>query len=159
MKVFNRSKVDEYIWNISDVNGPRLPASPNMRQAQSWAKNIMEDFGLKNARIEAIERKFASWDLEYVSIHMMTPDYQMVIGYPFAITPGTNGKITANVMAVSILKPEDLEKYKGKLKGKIVLASPKREFEFRTMNDAVRHTAESLSGLCKTRQRHQLRSP
>ena len=40
---FNRSKVDEYIWNISDHFGPRLPASTNIRNAQNWVLTTIED--------------------------------------------------------------------------------------------------------------------
>jgi len=43
---FNHSKVDEYIWTISDLHGPRLAGSPNLRQTQEWAKKTIDQYGL-----------------------------------------------------------------------------------------------------------------
>ena len=142
---FERSKVMEYVWRLSDVIGPRLTASPNMREAQEWLKSKMDELGLENTGLEPWGDKFASWDVQYVSIHMLQPDYQMVIGYPLALTPGTNSKIVSDAFIVDIQKKEDLDKFRGKLKNKIVLTTPKREFSPRFAPDAVRHDEESLT--------------
>jgi len=142
---FNRSQVLEYISYMSDVIGPRLTASPNMRQAQQWTKSKMDEIGLVNTAIEPWGEKFVSWDVEYISIHMLEPDYQVVFGYPLAFTPGTNGKIVNEVTIVDIKKKEDLEKFRGKLKDAIVLSTPKMPVTPRFNPDAFRHTEESLS--------------
>jgi hypothetical protein len=38
---FNGSQVMEYAWYLTDVIGPRLSGSSNMRQSQEWAKDQM----------------------------------------------------------------------------------------------------------------------
>ncbi|SMN12454.1 Aminopeptidase [uncultured Candidatus Thioglobus sp.] len=141
---FNRSKVDEYIWNISDHFGPRLPVSANIRNAQNWVMNTIEGYGLENTELKGIGREYASWNLKYVSIHMLEPDYQMVIGYPLANTPGTKGKISEDAMLVSILKPADFDQYRGKLNGKVILVDPQRKVDNIDMLDVIRHDEESL---------------
>jgi len=141
---FNRSEIDGYIWNISDHFGPRLPASTNIRKAQNWVLSTMESYGLENAELKGIGQMYASWNLKYVSIHMVEPDYQMVIGYPLSNTPGTNGKILDDAIIVSILKPEDFEHYKGKLRGKIILVDPERKVDNIDMLDVIRHDEQSL---------------
>ena len=142
---FDRSKVMDYVWYLSDVIGPRLTASNNMREAQDWLKTKMDALGLENTSLEPWGDTFASWDIEYVSIHMLEPDYQMIIGYPLALTPGTDGKIVGEAMIVDIQEKEDLDKYKGMLKNKIILRTPKREFRPRFTPDAVRHDEKSLA--------------
>ncbi len=141
---FDRSRVAEYTWTMSDLFGPRFTASPNMRKTQKWLKTTMDQIGLDNTSLEPWGDKYASWDLEYVTVHMLEPDYQMVIGYPMALTPGTGGKVIQESKIVRINKKEDLERYKGKLKDKIILVSAMQEFSPRFMPDAVRHDEVSL---------------
>jgi hypothetical protein len=142
---FDRSKVDEYIWTLTELHGPRWTASPNMRVAQDWVKTIIDQMELENTALEPWGGKYVSWDLEYASIHMLEPDYQMVIGYPMALTRGTNRKITREAMIVNIQQKSDLDKYKGQLYNKIILVSPLREFAPRFKADALRHDENSLN--------------
>ena len=141
---FERSQVNEYTSYLSDVIGPRLTGSPNMRAAQRWCKGKMDEIGLVNAVIEPWGDHCVGWEIEYLSIHMLEPDYQMVIGYPLAFTPGTKGKIVEQAMIVDIKSKEDLEQYRGKLGNAIVLATPPMPVSPRFNPDAFRHTDESL---------------
>ncbi len=130
---FNRSKVADYAWYLSDFIGPRLTASPNMKKAQEWVKGKMDELGLANAALEPWGETFAGWEVEYASVHMVEPDYQMVIGYPLALTPGTGGRSVRDAVIVDIQKKGDLDRYRGKLRDKIILATPKREFAPRSV--------------------------
>lgn len=71
---FERSKVMEYVWYLTDVFGPRFTASPNMRDAQNWLKTTMDEIGLVNTALEPWGESFVSWDIEYISIHMLEPE-------------------------------------------------------------------------------------
>ena len=71
---FERSKVMEYVWYLTDVFGPRFTASPNMRDAQNWSKTTMDEIGLVNTALEPWGESFVSWDIEYISIHMLEPE-------------------------------------------------------------------------------------
>src|SRR5262249_43442261 len=64
------------------------------------------------------------WENQRFSAMMTAPEPFILQGYPKAWTPGTNGSVTANVVLATLNTPEDLEKAKGTLKGKIVLLTP-----------------------------------
>jgi len=141
---FNRSQVVDYTWYMSEVIGPRLTSSPNIREAQKWTKTKMDEIGLVNTAIEPWGRHGVNWELNYVSIHLIEPDYQPVFGYPLAFTPGTTGKLIEQAMIVDIKNKNDLEKYRGKLSNAIILTSPLMPVDPRFVQDAFRHTDETL---------------
>jgi hypothetical protein len=61
--------------------------------------------------------------LKKFSLQNLGPVYFPVIAYPKAWTPGVKGAVAAEAVYLDIKKEEDLNQYKGKLKGKIVLFS------------------------------------
>lgn len=119
-----RSQVMDIAGYIVDVLGARLTLSADMARAQSWAVEKMRALGLENTVIEPYMDYGVSWDNEYTSLHMLEPDYQPMVGYPLAHTPGTKGRITCPAVAAEVRTRADLAKYKGRLKGAAVLASP-----------------------------------
>ena len=52
---------------------------------------------------------------------MVEPTYMPIIGYPQAWSGGTDGMVTGEAILAQIQTPADLDKWHGKLKGKIVL--------------------------------------
>ena len=54
---------------------------------------------------------------------MVSPDIAPIIAYAKAWTPGTNGAVKGQVVRVNIRTPQEMEKYRGKLAGKIVLVA------------------------------------
>ena len=121
---FQRSQVMDIVGYMTDVLGARLTLSEDMKRAQAWAKDKMEKTGLVNAVIEPFMDYGAAWDNEYFSLHMLEPDYQYMMGFPLAYTPGTKGKVACPAVIVEIQTKKDLEKYRGKLKNAAVLATP-----------------------------------
>ena len=154
---FNRSQVLDYAWHLTDVIGPRLTGSSNMREAQEWTKAKMDQIGLSSTAIEPWGEHGVNWDLEYVSLHMLEPDYQVLIGYPQAFTPVTDGKITAEPIIVNIKSKADLDNYKGKLKNAIVLSTPRRQYGPRFTADAIRHDEKSLQVFVEEGIDHNIR--
>ena len=49
---FSNSKVMETAGYLTDVIGPRVTGSPQMRQANDWTRAQLESWGLANARLE-----------------------------------------------------------------------------------------------------------
>ncbi|MFC1476944.1 M20/M25/M40 family metallo-hydrolase [candidate division KSB1 bacterium] len=145
-----RSQVMDMVGYMSDVLGPRLTASPSMREAQKWAQEKMREVGLENIVFERAGEHGVNWDNEYVSLHMTAPDYQPIIGYAKAFTPGTKGRIEADAVIVDITSTDDLEKYRGKLRGKIAMIAEPFETEPRFTPDAIRMTDEDLKAMSKT---------
>ena len=144
-EAFNRSQVMDFAWYLTDVIGSRLAGSSGMSRAQQWAKTKMDQIGLSNTAIEPWGEHGVNWDLEYVSLHMLEPSYQPLIGYPQAFTRGTDGTLTGELQRVDIQSKEDLEKYRGKLQNAIVLATPRRQYAPRFEGDAIRHDEGSLA--------------
>ena len=80
--------------------------------------------GLVNVAAEPYMDYGVTWDNEYVSLHMLEPDYSPMVGYPIAHTPGTDGKQVAEAVIVDLRSRADLDKVRGTLRGKMVLATP-----------------------------------
>ncbi|MFA9206260.1 MAG: M28 family peptidase, partial [Burkholderiaceae bacterium] len=146
-----RSKVMEYESYIVDVLGARLTLSRDMQRAQVWALDEMKKMGLNNVNSEAYMDYGVTWDNEYVSAHMIEPDYMPLNAYPVAYTAGTEGKINAEAMVVDIQTKEDIELYRGKLKGKAVLISNPAVIDLQTLTNGVhRYNNEELITLEQT---------
>jgi carboxypeptidase Q len=145
---FQRSQVMDIVGYMTDVLGSRLTLSERMKKAQAWAKGKMEKLGLVNTVIEPFMDYGAAWDNEYFSLQMLEPSYQYMMGYPLAYTPGTNGKISCPAVIVNIQTKADRDKYKGKLKGMAVMASPPVAINLATMpQDITRRSDEDLRKL------------
>ncbi len=141
-----RSQVMDIVGYMTDVLGGRLTLSENMRRAQLWAKDKMEKLGLENVVIEPFMDYGAAWDNEYFSLHMLEPEYQPMMGFPLAYTSGTKGKVVGPaVIASDIQTKKDLDRYKGKLKGAIVLSTPPYALDMAALTQGVsRLTADDL---------------
>lgn len=121
---FSNSKVMETLFQLTDVNGPRLTGSPGMKRAEQWTRQQLSDWGLVNAAVEPWGSFGRGWEVEKCYVAMTVPYYQQLIAIPKAWTPGTNGLVTAEVTSAKIDAVEDMEQYKGKLAGKIVILQP-----------------------------------
>ncbi|HOW84827.1 MAG TPA: M20/M25/M40 family metallo-hydrolase [Candidatus Aminicenantes bacterium] len=122
----NNSKVMEHMSWITDVFGPRIPGSPAYDQAAAWAKKRFAELGLANAAIEPAGELGLGWSYEYVSAHMTAPSYMPILAYPRPWTGSTMGRITGHPLLAPVSSKADLEKYKGRLKGAIVLVKEPR---------------------------------
>ena len=87
-----RSQLPNTLSYMTDVLGARLTNSDDMERAQLWVLAEMDRIGLTNTAREPFMDYGVSWDNEYVSLHMLEPDYTPLVGYPIAHTPGTDGK-------------------------------------------------------------------
>jgi hypothetical protein len=119
------SQTMEHIVWLADVYGPRLEGSPEKEEAAAWAMKKLEGWGLSNVR----QQRFPfgkGWSLEHFSAEMIEPRVSPLIAYPKAWTPGTDGPVEAEVVRAEISGKADFAKYRGKLRGKIVLTQPVR---------------------------------
>jgi carboxypeptidase Q len=121
---FDNSQVMSILGTLTDVNGPRLTNSPGYKKAAEYAKSTFQSWGLQNAAFDSWGEEFGrGWFLKKFSLQALGPVYFPVIAYPKAWSPGIKGSVQAEVVYLNIQKEEDIQKYKGKLKGKIVLFS------------------------------------
>src|ERR1035441_8212777 len=133
------TKVMDHVFYLTDVNGPRLQNSKGYRAAADWAvKRLKDEYGLSNVHLEKWAPFGKGWNLEHYSGHMLEPQYQPIIAMPMAWTAGTNGVVTGSPILVTPQTQEQLDAFKGKLAGKIVLISPKRDLAMSTTPLGVR---------------------
>jgi carboxypeptidase Q len=140
----NRSQVMQTLSYLTDVIGPRLTASPGMRRANEWTRDQLTKWGLQNAHLEAWGPFGRGWTLKRFSAQVIEPQAIPLIAYPKAWSPGTNGELTADVVYVNAKDEAELQNFKGKLKGAIVLTSLTREVKARFEAPATRRDDKDL---------------
>ena len=113
---FHNSKVMEIESELTDVIGPRLTGSPNMKRANEWTRDQFTEWGLVNSHLESFPFG-RSWSNEYTEVRMVTRQATPLLAYPKAWTVGTNGVLHAPVVKAKLATKEDLDKYKGQLSG------------------------------------------
>lgn len=144
-EAFNNSQVMDHLFYLSDVYGPRLTNSPGHRAAGEWVVKRLQSYGLQNVRLEKWGPFGQSWKLNHFSAHLLQPQYAPLIGFPLAWTPGTNGIVTGEPVLAPLHNESDFAKYKGKLKGKVVLTMDPKAIAMVTQPLARRLTAEELA--------------
>src|SRR5262245_62003888 len=116
---------------LTDVIGPRLTGSPAMTRANEWTRDKLASWGLENAQLESWGSFGRGWSLKRFSAQIVEPQCVPLIAYPKAWSPALEGTLVAEVVHVQAKSEADLSKYKGKLKGAIVLNSPPRDLSAR----------------------------
>jgi hypothetical protein len=136
---------------MTDVLGARLTMSRDMQRAQTWVQAEMGRIGLVNVAAEPFMDYGVTWDNEYVTLQLLEPDYMPMVGYPIAHTPGTDGRKVAQAVIVDLLVREDLERYRGTLRGKAVLVTPPAAIDLAPLTSGVaRYTEADLRALERT---------
>ncbi len=141
----NRSQAMNTMRYLTDVIGARLTNSPAQKRANQWTKEQLEKWGLKNAMVDPWGEFGRGWELKKFSAAVVAPEYMAIRAYPKAWSPGTNGAITGNVVFVDAKSEADLEKYKGKLKGAIILTQDQRNVNPGFKPSATRHDGNNLT--------------
>ncbi len=133
----NHSQVMPTLQHLTDGIGPRLTNSPQMREATRWTQERLKTWGLANVHTEAFEFG-RGWSFDRASVHMVSPRKTSLHGIPLAWTPGTAGPTEAEVLYLDAVTEAELQKFKGRLRGKVVLLNepidveePKREISKR----------------------------
>jgi carboxypeptidase Q len=144
----NRSQAMATMKYLSDVIGARLTNSPAQRRSNQWTKEQLEKWGMKNAMVDPWGEFGRGWELKRFSTSISTGnEYSPFRAYPKSWSPSTNGAITGDVVYVDATNEEQLEKYKGKLKGAIVLMTPERAVRPGFDPVASRYTDDALAKL------------
>jgi hypothetical protein len=120
-----KSQAMEHHWWLSEVFGPRATGTPGYQQGADWVMKKFAEWGLKNIHVERFPFG-QGWTIERFSAHMLTPSTAPLIGMPRWYSPSTNGAVTADVVHVRATSEAELEKFKGQLRGKIVVLQAPR---------------------------------
>jgi carboxypeptidase Q len=141
-----QSKVMEIESYLTDVYGPRLTGSPNIREAADWAEKTMKEWGLSNVHLETWPFGRGWQNQRFVAL-ALTPRAFPLIGFAKAWTPGTKGPVTAEATLAVIETDNDFERYRGKLRGKFVLTTAMRDVDAHFAPAGHRYTATELTDL------------
>lgn len=118
-----KSQVMDILSVLSDVYGPRLAGSPDYSQAGAWVSQKLTSWGLQNVHFEKSAPVAKGWTLKRFYMTALQPKGFPITAFPKAWTPGIKGSVTADVVFLNVKNESELDAYKGKLKGKIVLIS------------------------------------
>src|SRR6202048_4411148 len=121
-----RSTVMEIESYLTDVYGPRLTGSPNIKEAADWAEKTMKDWGLTNVHLEMWPFG-RGWQNPRFIANAVTSGAYPLMAFPKAWTPGTNGPIAGEAVLAVIATEKDFETYRGKLRGKYVVTIAMRD--------------------------------
>src|SRR5213080_1169295 len=143
----NRSQVMQTLSYLADVIGPRLTASPNAKRANEWTRETLTKWGLQNAHLEAWGPFGRGWSLKRFSAQVTDPQDIPLIAYPKAWSPGTNGPLSAEAVYFDAKDENDMARFKGQLKGKIVLTSAMREVKAHFESQGTRRDEKNLLAL------------
>lgn len=122
------SQILKTLHVFSDVYGPRLTGSPNLKSAGEWAVKQMTDWGFDNAAMEPWDFGHPGWVSERASGFITSPVQDSLVFEVLAWTPSTTG--VASGAAFNMVLPQRptqveltayLETIKSQVRGKIVL--------------------------------------
>jgi carboxypeptidase Q len=121
------SHIMEYASALTDDIGPRLTGSPNMAKANAWTRDQFTAMGCSNAHLESWGEFGMGWQQQNTWVRMTAPDTAVFIAQAAPWSPATNGTTNGPAIWLDVKSEKDLEQYKGKLAGKIVLVGDMRE--------------------------------
>src|SRR6516164_10185816 len=111
----------EYASALTDGIGPRLTGSPNLKRANEWTRDQFTAMGCSDAHLEDWGEFGMGWQQLNTWVRMTSPDTAVLIAQAAPWSPSTNGPVSTPVTSVEIKEEKDIEQYRGKLGGKIVL--------------------------------------
>jgi len=144
------SEVMEIASWLTDVYGPRLSGSPNIRAAGDWAVEQMREWGLENVALEPWTelRGFTrGWSNEKFYLAAVSPQAFPVYAMSEAWTPGTDGLVRGPAVLATGTTEEDLAPLRGKLRGAFVLIQDPVDVAAYWTPQATRRTTEELDRL------------
>ena len=123
----SHSHVMEFASGLMDGIGPRLTGSPNLKRANEWTRDQFTAMGCSNSHLEDWGEFGMGWRQLNAWVRMSTPDTAVFIAQALPWSPSSHGAVNGRAIWVSAKDEKDLEKYKGKLAGKVVFFGDMRD--------------------------------
>ena len=117
-------KSNELMANVQylcDTIGPRLTGSDKLKAANQWTLEKFKQYGLEG-HLENLNIA-NGWRRGTASGRLVEPTAQTMSLAAAGWTASTKGPVRGRLVYVKAEKPEDLDKFKGQLKGAIVLVT------------------------------------
>ncbi len=144
---FQHGKVMQFGDALANGIGPRLTGSPNMEKANAWTRDTLAAIGLSNAHLEDWGDFGMGWQQINTWARMVSPDPEPLWLQAAPWSPATNGAVRGEMAYIPLSAAADLDKWKGKLKGKIVLLGATRPTPDITEPLFHRYTDEELKDM------------
>ena len=123
----NHSHVMEYASALDDDIGPRLTGSQNLKHANEWTRDQFTAMGCVNAHLEDWGEFGMGWTQLNTWVRMTAPDNAVFIAQAAPWSPPTGGAVSGQAIWIDVKDEKDVDKYKGKLGGKIVFFGAMRD--------------------------------
>ena len=147
---FANSQLEPLAQFLTDEMGPRLAASQLKLRAEGMVVEKLKEMGFSNVIVEfAYNFPKGGWDNQMNYVAMTAPYYCSFAANPKAWSGSTNGLVKGECVLVDVKTKEDLEKYKGKLAGKIVIMPSTQTYEIKFTPLAKRYTEEELDRIAQ----------
>lgn len=118
-EVKTHSELMKNLEYLTTQIGPRLTGSKQMQAASDWTLKRFQDYGV-DAHLETTNIDHA-WTRGIETAEITSPIQQRIGIRALGWSKATNGNVSGKVIAINLQKPSDLDAYKGKLKGAIVM--------------------------------------
>jgi len=122
VEIATNSEQMETVRTLTDLNGPRLTGSPEGQCASQWTAERFRAYGLSNVHLEPWTIAH-SWKRGTVAARVAAPASIRLIGEAAGWSPNTPGPVRGPLVYVKADKKEDLEPFRGKLRGAIVITT------------------------------------
>jgi hypothetical protein len=116
-----RSRVMAYASELMDEIGPRLTGSPNLERATEWAMRRLRDAGASNVVKESWGEFGMGWHQRNVWVRLVEPATANFVAAAAPWSPPTRGPVSGVVVPVTIGDDKAFDRYRGKLRERIVL--------------------------------------
>jgi carboxypeptidase Q len=120
-EAFQHSRVMDTLSELTDVYGARLRGSPEYAAAADWVKQRLTEWGFEQVTFEPGGFPGPGWQVKRFTVEMTEPAYLHAIAQPLAWSPSTSGRVSGTPVLVEVSSPADFEKYRGTLRGVIVM--------------------------------------
>ena len=121
-EVADHSEQLQNLEYLSDRIGPRLTGSDALKRANEWTAQRFRDYGLANVHLESWSIAH-SWRRGWARARIVAPAEHRLAAEVAGWSPNTPGPVRGPLVYVKAEKKEDLEPYRGKLRGTIVITS------------------------------------
>jgi carboxypeptidase Q len=124
-----RSQIMRTLHYLTDVYSPRLTGSPNIKAAEEWAIQQMQNWGFEDAHLEPWDFGHPGWLNERLRAEIVSPVKESLSCVVLGWTPSTKGVVAAQAFILAVpekTKAEDLAKFletnRESIRDKIVFA-------------------------------------
>src|SRR4029434_472176 len=98
----SHSEIRELVGYLTDVPVPRLTGSPNLKKAQQYVMERLQEWGATNAHLEGWGPFGRGWTIEGFTANMVAPAFSSLIAYPKAWSPSTNNIVRGEVVFLDV---------------------------------------------------------